>query len=310
MNYWYKGQEPDLYLKFGEVTIGVHHDLVKSIPYFAELIELNPAECKDVVEIPMSPGKALMYFEHIYSQHRSLEDKLEMLKAGHYFGDGSVDQLFPHDKSYSDTDRVLILNAITGLTNCEKYQRMFIDIMTGYGAYCGAGNGIYHDKFFEGAGVNLTRYAFQDIIRCNPSNPIILYGLLCWETYHIKSPMKTDLSVEWDEYDTKRSLDFKTLIRKMDYSEMKDIGTYIKELINSCSDPEYLRTQLATYYPPVPEWVGPQTCSHIQLRGMYRGLPCGRPCMPGQIYCSSHRNVVRPDLPMIPQLSAQGLTIF
>ena len=268
MTFWYKGQAPDLYVKFENTTVGIHREVVKSVPYFAEIIEHHPVESKDeVVEIPMSSRKGLLYLEHIYSGHRTLEDKLEVLQSSHYFGDDLAEQIIPMNKPYTDGEMVLILNALVHLTNHEQFQQIFYSFLPK----------ILRHMFFETQGVHLTKNAFQDIIRCHPRDPIILYGLL--------------LS---DEYDKIKDSDFKALIRKMDYSEM-NIPSLIKDMIPSCSDPDYLHEKCNIYYPPVPVWVGPSAqnsddggCYYTHKSGSKKGKFCGRKCLPGEYCCSRH----------------------
>ena len=78
----------------------------------------------------------------------------------------------------------------------------------------------------------------------------------------------------------------------MDYSEMT-ITDEIRSLVDSCSDPDYLREKFNTYYPPVPVWVGPppKSCQYILNRGLNKGLACGRKCSPGECYCHNHRRM-------------------
>ena len=183
MTFWYKGQAPDLYVKFENTTVGIHREVVKSIPYFAEIIEYHPVECKEeAVEIPMSSDKGLLYLEHIYSGHRTLEDKLKMLQSSHYFGDDSGIHLIPMNKTYSHSENVLILNVLASLTNHETFQGMFLAISSR----------ILHSRFFGEVGVHLTKYTFQDIIRSDPGNSKVLVGLMEWERYR---PMES--KAEW-----------------------------------------------------------------------------------------------------------------
>ena len=247
MNFLYSDQAPDLYLNFQGTTLAVHKEVVGSIPYFQELIG-HDHEFKEVIDIPIPFHGAILYLNQIYSQHITLSDRLAMLKAGHYFGDDKIDSVFPRIKVYDFTysQRVLILNVLATLTQHQTYQEMFYHVARGYDIY---GNtkahptkSIYCEDFFLKEGVHLTCNAFSDIIRCNPSNPYVLFGLLHWATCRNKSPTS----------DEKRNNDFKFLIRKMDCDELFEnyhaVMNKIQELIPTCPEPEFFHWNIHTVY--------------------------------------------------------------
>lgn len=213
--------------------MGVHRDVVKSIPYISEIIDHHP-DTQEVVNTPLDPTGTMMYLETIYEQARkegaTITNILKLIKSAHYMGDTSrvgVDRL---PCILTSDQKVEILNGLVGLTSHAIYQEMFYNVLNGYSLVDPnkrKQDGILTRNFFSTSGVNLSTDSIREIIRCYPCNQMVLYGLLVWNKHNHK--------------DT----EFKALLRKMDLSETDQIWVNISdelaELIRTCADLEYFK---------------------------------------------------------------------
>lgn len=225
---WYYNQPPDLHVRFNGTQVGLHREVVSANPYFKELLDCK--DSKEIIDIPRDPLGAMIYLNSLYQSHInqsiSIDYTTKMIEAGNYFCDDSVRFVTGEMYSYlSDDQCVQVLNSISDLTHIKKYQQMFYCVTSVRHVDPGlhpseTDDSIYTHEFFTGPCKGLSSAAFSNIIRCNPSEPLVLLGLL------LTSPKN-----------------FSDLVRRMDCRAIFDSRRHILEeiirLIPSCLEPEY-----------------------------------------------------------------------
>lgn len=185
---WYYDQPPDLQLSLKGKVIGVHRDVIRSIPYFQEILDLHP-KIEEVVEIPLDPEGVMIFLHKLYARcieaNMTIKQGLMMLKTAHYTGvNEDLDKLYRpcFFGSYTDAERVDILNTLAELTQVKRYQEAFLNATLGIPVFATNATryhtSIHREDFFTQYGHLLSRDAFQDIARCYPTSPYVLYGLL------------------------------------------------------------------------------------------------------------------------------------
>ena len=250
MIFWYYDEVPDLKLQVEEEIIQIHRSIVANIPYFQEIISLS-SDPLEIIPLPIPPNPhsnglggrggrktgLMVILNKLYHEanqrNMAVNSAIDVIEICHYLGldiqYGYISSLAPLWK-ISESDRVMFLNRIGKFTSKNQFQRMFFEVAHGMNPFsdaCGPypepdPESIYTMEFMTTYAKDLNITAIQNVIRCNPSDPTTLIGLLYWSLVHEKKDFlmllgKLDLI---DIFSSNPSESFYDIIEKSEYKDL------------------------------------------------------------------------------------------